>query len=276
MRLPDWMIYVLALAGFALALTIVDEKADAPPAPPALRNEPAGALLQPPSEFDPEVLVEVGPVSSGVGTAFAIKQEGWWLTARHVVDACDRVGIVVGRGSAVAAQEVRVSRIADIALVRTVNAPDPLALDLNESTFRVGQQAFHVGYPQGHPGEVATRLMGRQKLIAHGRYSLNEPILAWAEIGRTGGLRGSLSGMSGGPVLDTQGRVIGVTVAESVRRGRIYTAAPASIADLLKLENVAAQGVSAGALNTENYGPAADKMRRELTVAQVVCVAPGS
>ena len=94
--------------------------------------------------------------------------------------------------------------------------------------------------------------------------------------GRTGGLRGTLSGMSGGPVLDTQGKVIGVTVAESVRRGRIYTASPASIGELLKREAVAAQGQSAGALNTDNYGPTADKLRRELTVAQVVCVAPAS
>lgn len=276
MRLPDWMIYLLALGGVLLALWTVDEKADAPPAPPAMKSEPAGALLPPPSEFDPEVLVEVGPVSSGVGTAFSIQEGGWWLTARHVVDACDRVGIVVGRGSAVPAQEIRVARNADIALVRTDNAPDPLTLDLDESTFRVGQEAFHVGYPQGRPGEAASRLMGREKLVARGRYSLNEPILAWAEIGRTGGLRGTLSGMSGGPVLDTQGKVVGITVAESVRRGRIYTASPNSIAELLKDETVTAEGVSAGPMTSANYGSTADKLRRDLTVAQVVCVAPNS
>jgi S1-C subfamily serine protease len=276
MKLPDWLIYVLALVGFVVALRVVDEQADAPPAPPTEREEPAGALLPPPSDFDPEVLVEVGPVSSGVGSAFSIMREGWWLTARHVVDACDKVGIVVGRGSAIAAEEVFPARNADIALIRTVGAPKPTSLDLDETTFRLGQTAFHFGYPQGRPGEVATRLMGREKLVASGRYSLNEPILTWAEIGRTGGLRGTLAGMSGGPVLDTQGRVIGVTIAESVRRGRIYTAAPNTIAELLKDHGITPEGASVGRLTTANYGPQADKMRRDLSVAQVVCVAPNS
>ncbi len=274
--LPDWLIYVLVLGGFVFALFSLDENADAPPAPPTAQDEPAGALLPPPSEFDPEILVEVGPVSSGVGTAFSIESDGWWLTARHVVDACAKVGIVVGRGSAVAAQEVLVANTADIALVRTTNAPKPIALDLDEETFRIGQTAFHFGYPQGRPGEAASRLMGREKLIARGRYNLNEPVLAWAEIGRTGGLRGTLAGMSGGPVLDTQGRVIGVTIAESVRRGRIYTAAPSTIGELLKEHQVAAIGAPAGRLTMANYGPQADRMRRDLSVAQVVCVAPNS
>jgi S1-C subfamily serine protease len=276
MRLPDWLIYLLVLGGFLYALFSIDEHADAPPAPPPGPAEPAGALLPPPTSFDPEVLVEVGPVSSGVGTAFAIKDSGWWLTARHVVDACEKVGIVVGRASAVAAQEVKIARFADIALIRTSRAPDPLALDLDETTFRVGQAAFHMGYPQGQPGEAATRLMGREKLVARGRYRMDSPVLAWAEVGRTSGLRGTLAGMSGGPVLDTRGNVIGVTVAESSRRGRIYTATPSSIAQLLKLENVEPDGASAGRLTMANYGPEADKLRRELAVAQVVCVAPNS
>ena len=276
MRLPDWMIYCLALGGVLYALFTIDEHADAPPAPPPMEDEVAGALLPPPSEFDPEVLVEVGPVSSGVGTAFSIERGGWWLTARHVVDACDKVGIVVGRGQAAPALEVRVNRAADIALVRTENAPDPLALDLDESTFRLGQAAFHVGYPQGRPGEAATRLMGRETLVARGRYSLDEPVLAWAEIGRTGGLRGTLAGMSGGPVLDSQGKVIGITIAESTRRGRIYTAAPSTIASMLEDESISAAGRSAGSMTVANYGPEADKLRRKLTVAQVVCVAGNS
>jgi serine protease Do len=58
---------------------------------------------------------------------------------------------------------------------------------------------------------------------------VEEPVLAWAEQGRTSGLRGSLAGISGGPAFSANGQVIGVTIAESARRGRIYTAAPTSI-----------------------------------------------
>jgi S1-C subfamily serine protease len=276
-RLPDWLIYILVLAGLLWVLGRVDERADAPPAPPPELESSAdtgdGALLPAPSQFEPEVMVEVGPVTSGIGTAFAIDARGWWLTARHVVDACDRVGLVVSRGRAVEAVEVRVARFADLALIKTDRAPESLALDVTEDDFRIGQVAFHVGFPQGRPGEAATRLIGRETLIARGRYELQEPVLAWAELGRTKGVIGTLAGMSGGPVFDAQGRVVGVTIAESARRGRIYTAAPASVVQLLQLNDVAPKGAPAPALTLTNYGLEADKLRRSLAVAPVVCIA---
>jgi S1-C subfamily serine protease len=274
-RLPDWLIYFLVLSVVLIVLySSRDRSAIAPPAPPDAADG-VGPLLPAASAFDPEVLVDVGPVSSGVGTAFAIRDDGWWLTARHVVDSCDKVGIVVGRGAAVPATEIKVARFADIALIRTGKGPAPLQMDLDESDLRLGETAFHMGYPQGHPGEAASRLIGRERLIARGRYNMDEPVLAWAEVGRTDGLFGTLAGMSGGPVLDTHGRVIGITVAESSRRGRIYTASPASILTLLKMENVQPTGDPVGRLTLTNYGPQADKLRRNLAVSQVVCVAEG-
>jgi len=68
--------------------------------------------------------------------------------------------------------------------------------------------------------------------------------------------------------------VIGITVAESARRGRIYTASPASILRLLRVEQVEAQGTPGERLTPDNYGQASDDLRRNLAVAQVVCVAP--
>jgi S1-C subfamily serine protease len=272
--LPDWVLYTVVFLVIIFLVFQADEQADAPPAPPG-EAMAEGPLLPGPSAFDPEVLVEVGPVTSGVGTAFAVDSAGWWMTARHVVDACQRVGLIVGRNAATPVLEVRVARFADLALLKTAQAPEPLAIDLDETDFRVGQAAFHVGFPQGEPGEAASRLLGREKLIASGRYRLEEPVLAWAELGRTQGLFGTLAGISGGPTFDAQGRVIGVTVAESARRGRIYTAAPSSIGQLLKLnqEAVSPKGEPAGKLSLDNYGPEADRLRRELAVAQIVCVA---
>jgi hypothetical protein len=139
----------------------------------------------------------------------------------------------------------------------------------------VGQRAFHVGFPQGRPGEAYSRLIGRETLVARGRYDLEEPVLAWAEMGRTSGVRGSLAGISGGPALAANGQVIGVTVAESARRGRIYTAAPSSILRLLRVEQVEPGGAPGPRLSPDNYGQESDDLRRSLAVAQVVCVAPG-
>lgn len=269
-RLPDWIIYLLALGGLLFLLTRFDERADAPEAPPGFKY--SGPLLPEASALDPEILVEVGPASSGAGTAFAISREGWWLTARHVVDSCEQVGILVGGGVAAQVEVAAVADNADLALLKTERAPDPIALNLDEKAFRLGQIAFHLGFPQGAPGEAASRLIGRERLIAQGRYSLDEPILAWAEVGRTRNLTGSLSGISGGPVLNAKGEVIGVTLAESVRRGRLYTTAPSTVAALLAARNVAPQGRAPGPMTEVNYGLEHDKLRRGLSVAQVICV----
>lgn len=270
--IPDWLLYIIVIAVVVFVLFRVDQRANAPEALPDAPE--AGAFLPPPSMYDPAVLVEVGPVASGMGSAFAISEEGWWLTARHVVDGCEQVGLIVSRGAAAPVREIKRALFADLALLRTDRAPMALALDTSERRFQVGQRAFHVGFPQGRPGEAYSRLIGRETLIARGRYDMEEPVLAWAEMGRTSGIRGSLAGISGGPALAANGQVIGVTVAESARRGRIYTAAPSSIMRLLRVEQVEAQGAPSARLTPDNYGQQSDDLRRDLAVAQVVCVAP--
>ena len=271
--IPDWLLYLIVIAAVVIVLFRVDRRADAPEALPDAPE--SGAFLPAPSVYDPEVLVEVGPVASGMGSAFAISEDGWWLTARHVVDGCEQVGLIVSRDAAVRVTNVKRALFADLALLRTERAPGALAIDTSERHFQIGQRAFHVGFPQGRPGEAYSRLIGRETLVARGRYDLEEPVLAWAEQGRTSGLRGSLAGISGGPALAANGQVIGVTIAESARRGRIYTAAPTSIMRLLRVEQVEAQGAPAPRLTADNYGQESDDLRRQLAVAQVVCVAPG-
>ncbi len=272
--IPDWLLYIVVIAAVVFVLFRFDERADAPEALPDAPE--TGAFLPPPSAYDPEVLVEVGPVASGMGSAFAISEEGWWLTARHVVDGCARVGLVVSRGAAAPVREVKRALFADLALLRTDRAETALAIDTSEREFQIGQRAFHVGFPQGRPGEAYSRLIGRERLVATGRYKVEEPVLVWAELGRTGGLHGSLAGISGGPAFAASGQVIGVTVAESARRGRIYTAAPSSILRLLRVEQIDAVGAPAPRLTADNYGQESDDLRRSLAVAQVVCVAPGN
>jgi hypothetical protein len=99
------------------------------------------------------------------------------------------------------------------------------------------------------------------------------PVLVWAEVGRTEGLGGALTGLSGAPALDEEGRVIGVTVAESPRRGRIYTTTPDDIAAALKAAGASPSFQAAGAPFTpDNYGRAGDDLRRALRIATVVCL----
>jgi S1-C subfamily serine protease len=269
-RLPDWLIYASVVGALLFVAVGRQERVDAPPPPPPT-PEVEGAVLGPASPFDPAVVVEVADkVEPGAGTAFSVAQSGVWITARHVVDGCRTAAIVVGPGRGVAAT-VRIDPRGEAALLTTDGGAPPLPLGLAAGLHR-GERAFHPGFPQGRPGEASSRLIGRENLVVQGRGARTEPVLVWAETGRTEGLNGTLGGLSGAPALDSEGRVIGVTIAEAPRRGRIYTTAPESTARTIQDSGrrlVAPPGVP---ITAENYGRVADDLRRDLRVAQVVCL----
>jgi S1-C subfamily serine protease len=270
-RLPDWAVYAAIVVALLFAALGRDEHADAPPPPPK-GAEPLGEALGPASPFDPAVVVDV-PAKPGpaAGTAFSIARRGVWLTARHVVDGCRKAAIVVGPGSGVAVN-VRIDPKGEAALLYTEGGAQPLPLALAEP-LRRGQRAFHPGFPQGEPGEASSRLLGRENLVVRGHGARTEPVLVWAETGRTEGLEGTLGGLSGAPALDSQGRVLGVTIAESPRRGRIYTTAPEVVTRTLQANGRRNETNAGGEpITPQNYFYVADDLRRELQVAQVICL----
>lgn len=273
MRLPDWLIYTVIAAMILVAALLRDEGADAPPAPEPL-DEAEGALLGPITPFDEAVTVNAPdtPYQPSSGTAFAIAAAGRWVTARHVVEGCRQPALVVGGGRALAA-DVRLAPRADVALLVTSGGPPalPVAMDAD---LRKGMRAFHPGFPQGRPGEVTSRLLARETLRIRGRGKRDEPVLAWAESGRTADLEGrGLAGLSGAPALDRRGRVLGVTIAEAPRRGRVYTTAPETFLPTVRGLQPPEEPLTTQALTVDNYGLAADSLRRELKVARVVCLA---
>ncbi|HEX2559596.1 serine protease [Phenylobacterium sp.] len=271
-KLPDWLVYSAAVGALLVAAVGRQERTDAPEAPPVFPEE-EGAPLGPATPFDPSVLVEVpDQAQPGVGTAFSISDDGIWLTARHVVDGCATTAIVVGEGRGVAAK-VHVDPRSEAAILITEGGAPPLPLGLDQP-LRRGERAFHLGFPQGEPGEATSRLIGRETLVVRGRGARTESVLAWTETGRTETLKGTLAGLSGAPALDSAGRVIGVTVAESPRRGRIYTTAPETVrATLATIAAPTETAPPSEPITPDNYGRAADDLRRNLRVAQVMCLA---
>jgi S1-C subfamily serine protease len=268
-RPPDWILYAGVVAAMAVVAVAKQEHAYAPPAPPPIDEEgglAAGAIRASP-------LQRLAPQGRerAVGTAFSVSEAGVWLTARHVVNGCQRTAVLVSARRGVQAR-VSAGQAGDVAVLSTQGGAAPLPLAPGDE-LTSGRRAYLPGFPQAAPGEVAARFVGRFRLRRASRDEPAQPVLAWAEVGRTDGLKGDLSGLSGAPVLDEAGRVLGVTLAYSPRRGRIYSATPEAIRTALASASVRPSGLAEGGpVNRGNYGRAADALRRNLRVAPVACL----
>ena len=63
----------------------------------------------------------------------------------------------------------------------------------------------------------------------------------------------------------------GVIIAESPRRGRIYSASPEAIAAFLDEQDVEPLGDRPSPITPDSYGGAADRARQSLQVVKVAC-----
>lgn len=250
-----------------------------PPEPPVVAR-PAGPPLplppvsprvgQPvpaPRPTDPvSVVAEKEKVDAdSVGTAFAAAAPGIWLTARHVVEDCGAVALAVDGAWRPAEITARHST-ADVALLRTAAGVPPLPL--GPTTLLYDQDGFHTGYPKFQPGDVHSRLLGRTRVVHERRQGEVENAYVWAEIDRSPARDGSLGGMSGGVVLNRAGEIIGITIAESTRRGRITTAAPETLREMPLPPDRGGRGA---AIAPDDFGRRGDDLRRSSQVVRVFC-----
>ncbi|MBO9526055.1 MAG: trypsin-like peptidase domain-containing protein [Sphingobium yanoikuyae] len=164
-----------------------------------------------------------GGPADAMGTAFAVDRNGVWMTAEHVTHGCSRVGLEQ-RGRALEVPRVIESRESDAAIIPR-GPRSPAALPLRSGAPSPGSTGYHMGFPAGEPTLVLSELIGRAE-ARRGSSGIDQPVLVWAERGRLPEGDGTLSGISGGPVFSTDGRVVGINSASTDRRGRILTVAP--------------------------------------------------
>ncbi|MEQ9200380.1 MAG: trypsin-like peptidase domain-containing protein, partial [Rhodospirillales bacterium] len=158
---------------------------------------------------------------------------------------------------------------ADVAVIRTTGGT--ASLGLRDGSLEIGQDGYMFGFPQGRPGDVHAQLLGRARSVTREGRMNSEPVIAWTEVRRLPELSGSLGGLSGGPAVDAAGRIVGVVSSESARRGRVMTAAPVSVREVLQLAKTAAEPEAPVVPVPGTFGLIGDELRKTLTVAQVYC-----
>jgi S1-C subfamily serine protease len=154
-------------------------------------------------ELDPDA----GP-GVGSGTGFLWDEAGNIVTNAHVASGARRVAIRTTSGAVNSGEVIGIAANYDLAVVRVISMgslPSPLPLG-SSADLKVGQSVFAIGNPFGLDQSLTTGVISalkRRMPTAAGR-EIADVIQSDAA---------SNPGNSGGPLLDSAGRVIGVNTA---------------------------------------------------------------
>jgi putative serine protease PepD len=168
-------------------------------------------------------VVEVRASSSGgegfqqpgeaTGSGFVIDEEGRVVTNQHVVDGANDVVVVTAAGDEYDAEVVGVDSSTDVALLDVEEGADLTVVPLGSSeSLAVGNPVVAIGSPFGLQGTVTSGIVSGldRQIQAPDGFPIDGAIQTDAALN---------SGNSGGPLLDAQGRVVGVNSQIESRTG---------------------------------------------------------
>ncbi len=143
---------------------------------------------------------------TGAGSGVVIAPDGYILTNDHVVQNADRLNVRLTDGTSLSATLIGQDPATDLAVIRADTAYLPCSTLGSSERLRVGQLIIAMGNPFGFQSTVTTGVisaLGRALRSTQGR--LIENIIQ-----HTAPLN---PGNSGGPLVDSAGRVVGINTA---------------------------------------------------------------
>jgi S1-C subfamily serine protease len=167
--------------------------------------------------------------SEGAGSGSVLDQRGHILTNYHVVEGAQEIHVTLHNGESYDAGIVGFDPPNDMAVLR-INAPaeDLVPMELGDSSrLRVGQIVYAIGNPFGLERTMTTGIISslNRSLPSRGARSMKSIIQIDAALNR---------GNSGGPLLDTRGRLIGMNTAIASSTGENTGVGFAIPADAIK------------------------------------------
>lgn len=153
--------------------------------------------------------------ASSLGSGFIISEDGLVVTNYHVIEGATSVNIILSTGEEVSAEVVNYDSAEDLAVLNiTENIEMPGVADLGDSSsVETGEEVIAIGNPLGKEfSETVTSgiVSSANRTITKSDSSTVEYIQTDAAIN---------SGNSGGPLINSQGQVIGINTAKEVGEG---------------------------------------------------------
>jgi S1-C subfamily serine protease len=170
-----------------------------------------------------------GRERGGAGSGVVVTPDGYVLTNEHVVQQVDEARVAFVDGRSVPAVVVGRDPATDLAVLRAQAAALPYARLASTKPVRVGQLVVAVGNPLGFESTVSAGVvsaLGRSLRSRQGR-------LIDGIVQHTAALN---PGNSGGPLVDAQGRVVGINTAIIAMAQGIGFSVPANTAQWVLTE----------------------------------------
>jgi S1-C subfamily serine protease len=195
-------------------------------------TDPASALLDAYSQAVINVVERVSPSvvnvrrGRGGGSGVIVAPDGYALTNAHVVDGAQEVAVTLDSGAELTARVVGIDSATDLAVIRILGSGLPVAELADTESLRVGQLVIAIGDPLGFHSTVTTGVvsaLGRSLSAKDGRL-IENVIQTDAALN---------PGNSGGPLVDTHAKVVGINTAIIPTAQGICFAIPAATARMV-------------------------------------------